>query len=124
MRCTKSAEGAGRCHCSATLDNLCSWQLGEVPEDWRKVNGIPVFKMGKKEDTEHYRPVSLILIPGKVIKQLILETISRHVKEKEIIRSSQHAFTKRKSCLTNLINFYNEMIGLIKHRGEQSVFST
>ncbi|KAK4816624.1 hypothetical protein QYF61_019323 [Mycteria americana] len=51
--------------------------------------------------------------PGKVMKQLILETLSRHRKDKKVIRSSQHGFTKGKSCLTNLRNFYGEMTGLV-----------
>ncbi|KAK4819507.1 hypothetical protein QYF61_005858 [Mycteria americana] len=56
------------------------------------------------------RPVSLTLIPGKVMEQLILGTISRHMKNKKVTGSSQHGFTK--SCLTNLTTFYNEMTGL------------
>ncbi|GAB0186703.1 mitochondrial enolase superfamily member 1 [Grus japonensis] len=47
------------------------------------------------------------------MEQLILETISRHIKDKKIITSSQHGFTKGKSCLTNLINFQDEMTGLV-----------
>lgn len=31
---------------------------------------------------------------GKVMKQLILETISRYIKEKKLFVSSQHKFTK------------------------------
>jgi len=38
--------------------------------------------------------------------QLILEIISRHMKDKKVIGSSQHGFTKQKSCLTHLMNFY------------------
>ncbi|KAJ7412657.1 rna-directed dna polymerase from mobile element jockey-like [Pitangus sulphuratus] len=43
----------------------------------------------------------------------MVETISRHMKDKEIIRISQHGFTKGKSCLTNLMNFSDEMTGLV-----------
>ena len=86
-----------------------SWRTGEVPEDWRKANVTPVFKKGKKEDPGNYRPVSLTSIPGKVMEQLILEVINKQVEEKKVIRSSQRGFTKGKSCLTNLIAFYDGM---------------
>ncbi|PKU29549.1 rna-directed dna polymerase from mobile element jockey-like [Limosa lapponica baueri] len=36
------------------------------------------------------------------------------MEDKKIIRSSQHGFTKGKSCLTNLINFCDEMTGLVE----------
>ena len=53
------------------------------------------------------------MIPGKVMEKLILETISRHMNNKKIIRISQHGFTKGKSCMTNLINFYDEVTVLV-----------
>jgi len=90
-----------------------SWTTGEVPEDWRKANVTPIVKKGKKEDPENYRPVSLTSIPGKVMEQLILEVINKQVEEKKVIRSSQHGFTKGKSCLTNLIAFYDGMTGWV-----------
>jgi len=84
-----------------------------VPEDWRKANVTPVFKKGKKEDPGNYRPVSLTSILGKVMEQLILDIVSRHTKDKRVIRGSHHGFTKGKSCLTNLITFYEDIAGWI-----------
>ncbi|GAB0207304.1 hypothetical protein GRJ2_003196000 [Grus japonensis] len=76
---------------------LESWRRGEVPEDWRKANVTLVFK---KEDPGNYRPVSLNSIPGKVMEQLILGVINKHMVEKEVIGSDQHGFTRGESCLT------------------------
>ena len=90
-----------------------SWQLGEVSKDWRNASITPILKKFKKEDQGNCRPVSLPSILGKVMEQLILGTISRHMKDKKVIRSSQYGFTKGTSCLTNLIAFYEEMPGLV-----------
>ncbi|KAK4826732.1 hypothetical protein QYF61_010985 [Mycteria americana] len=89
---------------------------GEVPGDWRKANVVPIFKKGKKEDLGNYKPVTVTLILAKVGEQLILETISMLMNDTKIIRSSEHGFIKGKSCLTNLINFYDEMTGLVDER--------
>ncbi|GAB0205144.1 mitochondrial enolase superfamily member 1 [Grus japonensis] len=86
-----------------------SWKTGEVPEDCRTANVTLVFKTVKKEDPANYRPVSLTSIPGKVMEQLILGVINKHVEENNVIRSGQHGFTRGKSCLTNLIDAYDVM---------------
>jgi len=80
-----------------------------VPDDRRKASITPIFKKGKKEDPRNYRLVSLTSIPGKVMQQFILDAICKQVEEKQVIRTSQHGFTKGKSCLTNLIAYYDGM---------------
>lgn len=44
---------------------------------------------GKEENIENYRLVMFNLIPGRVMDQIIVEIISKHMKEK-VIGSSQH----------------------------------
>lgn len=82
--------------------------MGKVPEDWRKAN-VTHLQKGKKEDVENYRPVSLTYVPGKVVELFILDVISKQVEEREVIRHSQHGFTKGQSCVINLIAFYAVM---------------
>lgn len=89
-----------------------TWQLGEVPKDWRSTNGTPVFK-NKKEDLAKYRPVRLSSIPSKVMERLILETTCRHMNDWKIMRNSQHEFTKWKACFSNLVSFYIDVRAII-----------
>ncbi|KFV82583.1 hypothetical protein N308_13438, partial [Struthio camelus australis] len=62
-----------------------SWRTGEGPQDWEKANVTPVFKKGKKEDPGNYRPVRLTSIPGKVMEQLLLKVITKHLEDKKVV---------------------------------------
>ena len=66
---------------------------------------IPIYKKGHKEDPGNYRPVSLTLVPGKVM--VISSELTQHVKDMGGIRPNQCGFMKGRSCLTNLISFYD-----------------
>ncbi|KAK4820693.1 hypothetical protein QYF61_003613 [Mycteria americana] len=90
-----------------------SWLTGEVPADWRLANVTPVYKKSRKEDVGNYRPVSLTSVPGKLMEQIILSAITRHVEDNQGIKPSQHGFRKGRSCLTNLISFYDKVTRLL-----------
>ncbi|GAB0209271.1 mitochondrial enolase superfamily member 1 [Grus japonensis] len=90
-----------------------SWLTGEVPDDWRLANVTPIYKKGRKEDPGNYRPVSLTSVPGKIMEQFILSVLTRQVQDNQGIRPSQHGFMKGRSCLTNLISFYDLVTRLV-----------
>ncbi|PKU38533.1 rna-directed dna polymerase from mobile element jockey- hypothetical protein [Limosa lapponica baueri] len=58
----------------------------------------------------------------EVTEELILDVISKHVEGKKVIGSGHHGFTKGKSCLTNLIVFFDQMIGWVDEGRAVDVF--
>jgi len=76
----------------------------------------PIYKKGQKEDPRNYRPVSLTSVPEKIMEQFILGALTRHVQDNQGIRPSQHEIMKGRSCLTNLISFYDQMTHLVDER--------
>ncbi|XP_038671336.1 uncharacterized protein LOC119975618, partial [Scyliorhinus canicula] len=86
-----------------------SLATGIVPEDWRIANVVPLFKKGSRDNPGNYRPVSLTSVVGKVLERIIKDTIYNHLDRNNMIRDSQHGFVKGRSCLTNLIEFFEKV---------------
>ena len=78
----------------------------------RMASVTPIFKKNENE-LGNYRPVSFTSVPGKVMEQLVLDTLSKQLEEEKVNRSSQHRFTRRKLCLTNLVAFYDVIMGWV-----------
>uniref|UniRef100_A0A493TS15 Reverse transcriptase domain-containing protein n=1 Tax=Anas platyrhynchos platyrhynchos TaxID=8840 RepID=A0A493TS15_ANAPP len=86
---------------------------GEVPVDQRLANVMPIYKKGWRVDPGNYKPVSLTSVPRKLMEQIILSVITRHLQGNQAIRPSQHVFMKGRSCLMNLIFFYDKVTCLV-----------
>ena len=72
-----------------------SWLTGEVPTDWKLASITPIYKKGQKEDPGNYRPVSLTLVPRKLMEQLILSTIIQHMRDNQMISPSAWVYERQ-----------------------------
>lgn len=90
-----------------------SWITWEVPDEWRLVNVMLIYKKGWMEDLGNCKHVSLISVLRKVMEQIILSEITKRVWDNQGITPSQHGFTKGRSFLANLITFSGQAIHLL-----------
>ena len=82
-----------------------SFSSGDLPEDWLEANVTPIPKKGTKSNPANYRPVSLTSICCKLMESIIKDKVIDHLDKNNLIKESQHGFTKNKSCATNLLEF-------------------
>lgn len=75
-------------------------------------SGLCCIQVALKEDSGKYRPVSLTSVPSKIMENIILEGILKHLEYNSVTGHSQLGFMKAKSCLSNLTSFYDKVIHL------------
>ena len=92
--------------CITAIINF-SLNKGFQLSDWKKANVPPIFKKGKREFVENYRPVSLLPVISKVQERYVASRLVPHVKK--ILYPFQHGFQKGKSCVTQLIEVFYDI---------------
>ena len=101
-----------------TVEQICtplahvfnmSLQEGIVPLEWKEANIIPLFKKGSINKSVNYRPVSLTSVICKVLETIIRDHMMDFLIKHKLINPSQHGFLKARSCLTNLLCFFEEI---------------
>ena len=86
-----------------------SLQEGIVPLEWKEANIIPLFKKGSRNKSVIYRPVSLTSVICKLLETIIRDDIMDRLVKHKLINPSQHGFLKARSCVTNVLCFFEEI---------------
>jgi len=79
-----------------------SLRLGIFQGDWELANIVPIFKKGKRDSVENYRPISLLPVISKVLEPCVLAGLRDHISH--LISRNQHGFLAGRSCVTQLIS--------------------
>jgi hypothetical protein len=90
-----------------------SLRTGKVPVEWKRANVTAIFKKDSKEAAGNYRPVSLTTHVCKILEALIKDVLIAHLKKYNLINDSQHGFVKGKSCLTNVLGFFEDVTAMV-----------
>ena len=106
-------DAANMCSNNQEVLKTCNMATGIVPEDWRIANVAVIHKKGPKKECGNYRPASLTSQVSKVLETLVRDAILDHLYSKKLIRDTQHGFTKRRTCLTNLLKFLEEVTAYV-----------
>ena len=86
-----------------------SLEKGIVPSEWKEANITLLFKKGSRNKPENYRPVSLTSVACKLLETLNTYHMVEFLVKHKLINISQHRFLKARSCLTNLLYFFEEV---------------
>ena len=86
-----------------------SFNSGKIPNDWKLANVTPIEKKGNKATPSNYRPISLTSVVCKLMESIIRDQLVTFLEENDLIKNTQHGFRNKRSCLTNLLDFYNEV---------------
>eukprot|EP00061_Rhincodon_typus_P009059 g32237.t1 len=92
---------------------VSSLATDEVPDKWRITNVVPLFKKGSSDNPGNYRPVSLTLVAGRLLEKILRDKTCTHLEAHGLIGDRQHGFVRGRSCLTNLIEFFEEVMKII-----------
>ena len=66
-----------------------SLSTSSVPSDWKKACVVPIFKKGKKDLPQNYRPVSLTCIVCKIMEKIIRDNLMKFLTQNDLLSDSQ-----------------------------------
>ncbi len=93
-----------------------SMDTGSLPSDWTDANICAIHKKKSRTDPNNYRPVSLTSHVIKTFERIILYDILDYCNRYDLISCHQHGFRAGKSCLTNLLECFDDWTRSYDHR--------
>jgi len=74
------------------------------PSSWKLSRVNPIFKKGSPTDVNNYRPISLLSIPGKILEDVVCDTLNNHMDTQGLLCHKQWGFRKNYSTESLLLH--------------------
>lgn len=94
-----------------------------VPSYYKKAYVTPLYKKGDRAQPVSYRPVSLTSHVMKIYERILRKTMVNYIEDNNILSSKQHGFRSGKSCLTQLLSHFDDiMLGLTNNHDTDAIY--
>ena len=80
---------------------------GVFPQIWKQANVVPVHNKNSKSLKSNYRPVSLLLIFGKILEKFIFDSLYHHLNTNSLLNQNQSGFRPGDSTINQLLSIVN-----------------
>ena len=87
-----------------------SMSTGTVPKFYKTLHIAPLHKKGSRAIAANYRSVSLTSHVIKIYERVLRKQMITHLEENNLLNSKQHGFRSGKSCLTQLLHHFDDII--------------
>ncbi|MEL7522377.1 MAG: reverse transcriptase family protein, partial [Cyanobacteria bacterium J06553_1] len=107
------------------ITHLCNLSLtsGIVPHFMKTAKVIPVHKSGPTNQTNNYRPISILPSLSKILEKITYNRLIEFMNENNILSDSQFGFRSQRSTETALQRFIDHVLGAFdKNQFTLSVF--
>ena len=71
-----------------------SLRTSKVPCDWKSARVIPLFKKGKADEMDNYRPISILPVLSKVLERAVHIQLYKYLQQHKILSPYQCGFRK------------------------------
>ena len=75
---------------------------------------ITIHKNGSRTDAKNYRPITLTSHLIKIIERVIVKKLVKYLEEKSLLNDRQHGFRKNRSCLSQLMDYYQCLLNIME----------